>query len=73
MAVSAFNLDGDTVTTEMIKDRIEKAHRAADQTDMKVLDGMTKQKVDEFNSEITRWACTTILLRPLTVILCFTD
>ncbi|GAU97444.1 hypothetical protein RvY_08735-2 [Ramazzottius varieornatus] len=54
VAVSAFNLDGDTVTTEMIKDRIEKAHRAADQTDMKVLDGMTKQKVDEFNSEITR-------------------
>lgn len=53
VAAKALNLDPD-VAPGVLRDAFEKAHRNSDQTDMKVLDGMIKGKVDELNNDITR-------------------
>lgn len=55
MAARAFGLDED-VDSDVLKDLIEKAHRSVDQSDMQILDGMTKARVDELNNEINKWA-----------------
>ena len=51
VACDAFELDMDT-PTDILRDRMEKAHRSTDQTDMQVLDGMTRDRVTKFNSAI---------------------
>ncbi|XP_055332265.1 DNA-directed RNA polymerase I subunit RPA1-like isoform X2 [Paramacrobiotus metropolitanus] len=52
----ALQLDANSTSPEMLRNHFERAHRAADQSDMKVIDGTVKGMVDKLNNDITR-AC----------------